>query len=272
MAHSTLILTKNERENLARCLDSLKDCDDVVVLDSGSEDGTQEVARDRGARLYSRDFDNFANQRNWAIDNVPFKHHWVLHLDADECVTPSLHKELSETTQANLHSAYLLANKLIFMGRWIRHSSMYPHYQARLLRLEEARFEQTGHGQHLAFAIRGSAHLHEPYLHYNFSKGIFDWVERHNRYSSDEARRLVRELETGRSRLKKVVSGSTAESRQQFKKRVADNLPFRPLMRFLYSYVWRCGFLDGAAGFHYCVLLAFYDYLTQLKREEFRRA
>lgn len=268
MGYSTLILTKNEYGNLSRCLDSLTACDDVVVLDSGSTDGTQELARERGIRLFSRSFDSFAGQRNWAIDNIPFKHSWVLHLDADECVTPALHAELLAVTQADAASACLLASKLIFMGRWIRRSSMYPHYQARLLRIGEARFEQTGHGQHLAFASRGIVRLREPYLHHNFSKGIFDWVERHNRYSSDEARRLVFEQVSFSGVLLRAVFGETAETRQQARKRLADALPLRPLVRFLYSYVWRGGFLDGFPGFHYCVLLAFYDYLTRLKRTE----
>jgi glycosyltransferase involved in cell wall biosynthesis len=268
MAFSTLILTMNERANLARCLDSLAGCDDIVVLDSGSDDGTQQLALERGARVFSRRFDNFAGQRNWALDHVTFKHPWVLHLDADESITPELQAELEDVSRRDALSAYLLANKLIFMGHWIKRSSMYPYFQARLLRLGEARFEQSGHGQHLAYATRGVGRLRQPYIHHNFSKGISDWVERHNRYSSDEARRLLRERGAHRVHILDLVLGKTAESRQQAKKRLADSIPCRPLVRFLYSYLWKGGFLDGRAGFHYCALMAIYDYLTRLKYRE----
>ncbi len=270
MPYSTLILTKDERANLTRCLESLVDCDDVVVLDSGSTDGTQHIAESHGARLFFRPFDNFANQRNWAIDNVPFRHEWVLHLDADECVTPALHAELLAVTHDDTTSAFLVANKLIFMGRWIRHASMYPYYQARLLRLGESRFQQTGHGQHLAFATRGTGRLREPYLHYNFSKGISDWLERHNRYSTDEARRLARESGDDRVRLLDAFFGPSTEATQQARKRLADSLPLRPVVRFLYCYFWKLGILDGVPGFHYCMLLAIYDYLIRLKLREAR--
>jgi glycosyltransferase involved in cell wall biosynthesis len=266
--YSALILAKNECENIARCLESLRVCDDVVVLDSGSTDGTQHAAIAGGARVFTREFDTFADQRNWAIDNVQFAHQWVLHLDADECLTPALHEELLRVTAADTKSAYFLANKLIFLGTWIRRSSLYPYYQARLLRLGESRFEQIGHGQHLAFATRGSGRLRQPYLHYNFSKGIADWLERHNRYSTDEARRLGSDRRSIVTLLLQMAPGNSTESRQQARKLLAARVPFRPFVRFLYSYIWRGGFLDGRAGFHYCTLMAFYDYLTRLKRRE----
>lgn len=268
MPYSALILTRNERGNLRRCLDSLAGCDDVVVLDSGSTDGTPDLVAASGARLFTRPFDTFAGQRNWAIDTIPFIHPWVLHLDADECVTPGLHQELREVTARDERSAYYLANKLIFMGRWIRRSSMYPYYQARLLRLGESRFKQVGHGQHLACATRGTDRLREPYLHHNFSKGIADWVDRHNRYSSDEAERLRSQAPVSLATLRAALRGAAGDERQQARKRLADALPFRPLARFLYAYVARGGFLDGRAGFHYCMLMAIYDYLVRLKGRE----
>lgn len=266
--YSTLILAMNERDNIARCLASLHACDDVVVLDSGSTDGTQEAALALGARVVTRPFDTFAGQRNWAIDNVSFAHVWVLHLDADECITPALHAELCRVTADDSRSAYFLANKLMFLGTWIRRSSLYPYYQARLLRRGESRFEQIGHGQHLAFATRGSARLREPYVHYNFSKGLADWVDRHNRYSSDEAQRARPDRSSAMRLIADAVAGNSTEARQQAKKQLADRIPFRPLVRFLYGYIWRGGFLDGRAGFHYCMLMALYDYLIRLKRRE----
>lgn len=272
MSYSTLILTHNEAHNIGRCLESLAACDDVVVLDSGSTDATASIVAAHPARWFTRPFDDFAGQRNWAIDHVPFRHQWVLHLDADECLTPALHAEILETVRRDDCSACYVANKLMFMGGWIRRSSMYPFYQARLLRLGESRFEQIGHGQHLAFATRGTHRLAEPYIHHNFSKGVSDWLARHNRYSTDEARRIVSARPPGADSLWKACFGAAGDERQQAFKALADRVPFRPLIRFLYLYVWKRGFLDGAAGYHYCRLMAIYDYLVRLKVRELRDA
>jgi glycosyltransferase involved in cell wall biosynthesis len=269
--YSVLILTHNEAHNVARCLDSLPPGCDAVVLDSGSTDGTLDIVRRYSVRLAERPFDSFAGQRNWAVDSLDFRHDWILHLDADECLTPALRDELEAVTTRDEHSAYLLANRLFFMGRWIRHASMYPHYQARLLKRGEARFGQVGHGQILAEARRGVATMREPYDHHNFSRGVTDWVTRHNKYSSDEARRIVYGSAHG-PRPAAPAAGSGRESRQQRLKWLADRIPGRPLVRFIYLYVLRLGFLDGRPGFDYCLLMAFYDFLTRLKARELRAA
>ncbi|MGB8853804.1 MAG: glycosyltransferase family 2 protein [Pirellulales bacterium] len=268
--YSVLILTRNEAVNISRCLDSLQACDDIVVLDSYSSDATLQVCERYPVRTFERQFDTFAGQRNWAIDTVPFRHPWVLHLDADECMTPALHHELLDVVARDEKSAYLLANKLMFMDRWIRHASMYPYYQARLLRIGESRFVQTGHGQTLGPTARGVGTLREPYLHYNFSKGISDWLSRHNRYSSDEAKRIASLRMPWSRALVSAFRGATRQERQQSRKRLADSLPARPLWRFLYLYFLRRGFWDGGPGFHYCMLMAIYDYLIVLKTKEVR--
>lgn len=268
--YSVLILTHNEAINIDRCLTSLSCCDDIVVLDSFSTDSTMEILRRHPVRTCQRTFDTFAGQRNWGIQHVDFKHAWVLHLDADECLTPELHQELLEVTAKDEKSAYLIANKIVFMGRWIRHASMFPHYQARLLRLGEAEFVQKGHGQTLGATLRGVGVLREAYWHHNFSKGIADWVTRHNRYSTDEAFRIGSQKGSWGSAMKQAIWGLTPQERQQGRKRLADSVPFRPVIRFGYLYFWRLGFLDGVAGFHYCMLMAIYDYFTRLKCAELR--
>jgi glycosyltransferase involved in cell wall biosynthesis len=272
MSYSVLILTHNEEINISRCLDSLAECDDVVVVDSHSQDETASIVRESQARLFFRDFDSFAGQRNWAIDHVEFKHRWVLHLDADECMTPGLHAELCDVVSSDQKSAYYIANKIIFLNRWVRHASMYPFYQARLLRLGESRFEQIGHGQHLAFATRGTGQLSEAYLHYNFSKGISDWLRRHNKYSSDEAERIVMGSSLGGGTLLSSVFGSYGDEKQQALKLIADRIPCRPLIRFVYLYFWKRAYMDGMPGFHYSVLVSFYDYLIRIKAKEIRIA
>jgi hypothetical protein len=267
MPYSVLILTGNEAANIGRCIESLPGCDDIVVVDSYSTDDTVEQARSRGTRVFQRSFDTFASQRNWGVDSCQLKYPWVLHLDADECMTPALHEEIESIVAADTHSAYFIANKLMFMGRWIRHASMYPFYQARLLKRGESEFQQIGHGQILGRADRGTGTLREPYIHHNFSRGVSDWVERHNRYSTDEAKRLNAPVASP-----EAAGAAGVQSQQQLLKRLAARLPCRPLIRFGYLYVIRGGFLDGRAGFDYCVLMSFYDYLTRLKARELRMA
>jgi glycosyltransferase involved in cell wall biosynthesis len=268
--YSVLILTYNEAANIERCLESLAGCDDVVVMDSFSTDETPAHLERRQVRVFQRVFDTFAGQRNWAIDNVPFKYPWVLHLDADECLTPALDREIRKVADRDEKSAYLLANKLMFMGRWIKRASMYPYYQARLLRIGESRFVQTGHGQTVGSTSRGVGTLREPYLHYNFSKGISDWITRHNRYSTDEAARIGSRSRSWIGAMKQAICGRTQQEKQQGRKRLADAMPCRPVVRFGYLYFWRLGLLDGMAGFHYCMLMAIYDYFIRLKCREAR--
>jgi glycosyltransferase involved in cell wall biosynthesis len=260
---SILILTKNEERNIGACLDSVAWCNDVVVLDSYSTDCTRELAAASGARIFEREFDNFGAQRSYALDHIPFKNAWVFHLDADERFNDALRKECEEVIVKDERSAYFVANRIIFLGRWIKHSSQYPYHQVRLVKIGEARFAKAGHGQREEAPRRGVGYLRTPYDHLNFSKGIADWVERHNRYSSEEAA-VLRE---GPVPFRDLVA-SDALVRKRALKRLHASLPGRWLWKFFYLYILKRGFLDGYPGFAYCTLNAFYDFLITVKIEE----
>lgn len=264
-----VILTKNEVDNIAPCLHSCSWSDDVHVLDSGSTDGTCEVAREFGVQVHINPFESFGKQRNWAIDNIPAKHKWQFHLDADERFTPDILAEMAELLGADGtrsdKAGYLVPSKLIFMGRWLRRSAKYPTYQVRLFHSDRCRFMDFGHGQREE-TTGEIAKLKQPYLHFNFSKGLTDWVAKHNNYSSREAHEaLHRRGEPGEWR---GLFASDGVKRRRALKSLAYNVPCRPLVRFLYSYVASGGFLDGRAGLHYCLLMSFYEYLTELKLKE----
>jgi glycosyltransferase involved in cell wall biosynthesis len=263
---SVLILTLNEEVNIGDCLDSVGWTDDVLVLDSGSEDRTVEIAEAKGARVMHRPFDNFASQRNYGLQEGGLEHDWVLHLDADERVTPELRSELEREARRDARGAYRVPSKLMFQGRWLKHAGMYPTYQIRFGRRDALTFTQVGHGQRGALSAEQVGTLDEPLLHYAFSKGIADWVERHNRYSTDEA---VHALEAeGQSIDWSALFRGDAQARRRALKDLSYRLPCRPLLRFFYVYLWRMGFLDGRPGFDYAVLLSFYEYLIGLKRRE----
>lgn len=268
MTVSVLVLTLNEEANLPACLAAVSWSDDIVVLDSFSQDNSVGVARGLGARVFQRRFDDFAGQRNHALDAIEFRHEWILHIDADEIVTPALREEIGRAIASDAYDAYRVPSKMMFFGRWLRYSGLYPSYQVRLGRRGRFRFKQVGHGQREDIPAERVGTLAEPYLHYSFSKGLTEWVEKHNRYASDEARETVAML-GGRRGVDWVGTVSLHPTRRRRAlKDLFYRLPLRPTLRFIYMYMMRRGFLDGWAGFTYCRLLAIYEYLIVLKTRE----
>jgi glycosyltransferase involved in cell wall biosynthesis len=260
MKVSALILTYNEAANLPRCLDALAWCDDILVLDSGSTDPTLEIAQVHGARVLSRPFDNFADQRNFGLEAGGLWHEWVLHLDADEVVTPQFAAALVDLVPAHNIDAYLVPSKLMLFDEWLRHAGMYPTYQVRLGHRDRLRFRQVGHGQREDLASDRVGTFKEPYLHYNFSHGFAEWLARHIRYAQDEAAlTAARETSTGRPRLRGIFQDGT--QRRRLAKSLAGHAPWvlRPFLRFFYILVVRQGFRDGIAGLTYAMMMAVYE-------------
>jgi glycosyltransferase involved in cell wall biosynthesis len=256
--YSVVILTLNEARDLPHCLSSVRNCDDVVLLDSGSTDTTVELAHASGARVFHRVFDDFAGQRNFAQKEIRFKHDWAFHLDADEQMTDALDAECRRAVQTAKVDGFLVAPKMIFRGRWIPRCTDFPAYQARLVRVPEFRFIQVGHGQRESPAMR-MGRLQHNYLHDLSTGGEEEWLDKHRRYARAEARRHFT--------LDERVKWSDLLSRDALRRRRALKLlsysvPARPLNRFLYQYVLRGGFLDGAPGLHYCRLIAEYERYT----------
>lgn len=249
---SVLILTLNEERNLPRCLASAVGCDDLVVLDSGSTDRTAEIARSAGARVFTRKFDNFAGQRNHAQREIPFRHPWIFHLDADEQLTPELIAECRAAAARSDLDGFMVAPKMLWTGRWIPHCTDYPAYQARFVRAPQFEFIQVGHGQREA----PSMHLgtfRSNYLHELSSGCEAEWLEKHRGYARAEA--LMHHTSRENLRPADLFSRDRLMRRRALK-RLSFTLPFRPAFRFLYQYILRRGFLDGHEGLHYCRLLA----------------
>jgi glycosyltransferase involved in cell wall biosynthesis len=267
MPFSILILARNEEVNLPRCLEAVAWCDDVVVVDDFSTDQTTEIAATHGARVVQRRFDTFAGQRNFALDVVAFRYGWVFHLDADEIFTPALRAEAEVAVGTARCRAYRVPSKMFLFGTWLRHAATYPAYQVRLGMNPGLRFVQVGHGQRedLAPALIGT--LHEPYLHFPFSKGLEEWFDKHNRYSSGEARAGADLLRSRRVRWSDLLGADPTERRRALKD-LSVRFPFRPALRFWYLYLVRRGFLDGRAGLAYCRLMAMYERMIVLKMAE----
>ncbi len=252
---SVVILTLNEERALPACLESVAFSDDVVVLDSGSTDRTRGLSEKAGARFVSRAFDSFAGQRNYAQRSVAFKNPWVFHLDADERMTPGLAAECERAMARTDIDGCRAAPLMMFEGRWVRHCTDYPAYQARFVRAPEFEFIQVGHGQRESAAMR-LANLNEGYLHDLSIYGVEAWIEKHRRYASQEAGAVLRD--GGPPSLGQCLSGDALVRRRALK-RLSFSLPFRPALRFGYQYLLRMGFLDGGPGLRYCRLLAMYE-------------
>lgn len=268
---SVVILTLNEQDNIAQCIRSCAWwCDDIHLLDSGSTDRTREIAASMGVTVHVNPFKSFGQQRNWAIDNIPCKHRWHFHLDADERFTPELVaeivSEIGADGKSSEHGAYLVPNKIIFLGKWLKYSGGYPAYQVRLFRPEVCRFIDFGHGQreHCSGTV---ARLEQPYIHLSFSKGLVEWFSKHNQYSTRESDEgiLVR---AGPRPTRKDIFGKDPVTRRRAFKNLSYFLYGRALLRFLYSFVYRRGFLDGFVGFHYCAMMAMYEYWIEIKIRE----
>jgi glycosyltransferase involved in cell wall biosynthesis len=257
MKVSVLLLIHNEEANLPRCIEALNWCDDIVAIDSGSTDGSMEILSSFGVRVLHRSFDDFATQRNFGLKNGAFRHEWVLHLDADEVVTPEFSTALDALNPTDHIDGYYVLSKVILFERWLKYAGMWPSYQARLGHRERMRFKQIGHGQREDLPAHRMATFDEPYLHYNFSHGMKRWLEKHIRYAKDEAAHLG-DIIAGKPECDEVEAATYGRRRM---KRLAANVPLflRPLARFIYIYLWRRGFLDGRAGLTYAVMLSVYE-------------
>ncbi|TAE57165.1 MAG: glycosyltransferase family 2 protein [Nostocales cyanobacterium] len=261
---SIYILTYNEEIDIADCIESAMISDDIMIIDSCSSDRTTEIASKYPVRIVQHPFESHGKQRTWMLENIPPKYEWVYILEADERMTPELFQECVEATKNPEYIAYYVAERVMFMGRWIRHSTQYPRYQLRLFRHGKVWFTDYGHTER-EVCDGATSFIKETYPHYTCSKGLSRWIEKHNRYSTDEARETIFQLENGKIDWQQLFLGKTEIERRRALKDLSLRTPLRPIIRFLYMYFALGGCLDGQPGLAWCTLQAFYEYLILLK-------
>ena len=273
---SVLILTRNEESNIAGCLQSVRWADELFVVDSLSTDRTVEIAKAMGAQVYLHAFEGYAQQRNWALENLPFAHDWILMLDADERITAPLAEQIrSVAASPDTHYAgYFLNRRFYFLGRWLKYGGLSPNWIMRLFRRHAARCENREVNEHIL--LTGPAGRLDGPLDHQDNRGISEWIAKHNRYASLEAEIFLRERSegSGEESITPRLKGHQAERRRWLKLRLWDRLPLllRPFLNFLYNYLLRGGFLDGQPGFIYHVLWSFcYRFLTDAKIIEIQK-
>ena len=266
---SALIFTLDEEPNLQRCLDSLRWCDDVIVVDSFSHDRTQAIARDAGARVVQRAFTSMYDQRNWALLSAGAKHEWALILDADERVPPELAGEMARVARDAPQevAAYRVRRRFHLWGRWLEHSSLYPTWVVRLMRRDRARFVRLGHGE--IHELDGELGALEHDLIDENAKGVVDWFDRQNRYARREAQYEL-DQESMSLGAEGLFSSDPVVRRKALKSFVA-RMPGRAGAYFAYSYLLRRGFLDGADGLVFCGMRAMFQQMVSVHKYDLRR-
>ena len=274
---SVLVPIRNEAGNLPRCLESVRWADEITVVDSQSADGSIAIAQEHGAQVVQFQFNGtWPKKKNWALENVAFRNDWIFILDADEALPPEAEDEFARAiANAGEIAGYWINRRFMFMGKWLRHS-YYPNWNLRLFRHSLGRYEKlTGANTH-----SGDNEVHEHVIvqgptgrlrvemdHYAFPS-VEVFVEKHNRYSNWEARVSADRQLSGSAA--QISSGPVGRRRKL--KQLSQRLPFRPLLRFLYIYLWQKGFLDGREGYYFARLHAFYEFLSVAKTYELTRA
>lgn len=246
---SVAIITKDERRNLPRCLASVRRKPEgfrlleMVVVDSGSTDGTPALARRLGARVYRRPFQGYSDQKNWAFGKC--RGDWILSLDADEAVTPELWREMGRRlADPGDAAAFAIPRRAYFLGRWIRHAGWWPDYQTRLFRRGRAWFNDRPVHEGLE-ADGPVVRLRHPLDHDTYDS-VAQYLDKMNRYST------------------LAVSGMSLRKRRTWRRR----LLFAPPLVFLKMYAWKLGFLDGGPGFVLCALSAWHEFVKYAKAGE----
>ena len=229
------MITFNEERNIERCLKSVRWADEIIVVDSQSQDRTVDICKEYGAKIFERTFTNYSDQKNVALDYAA--HEWVFSIDADEEVPDELAKEIERMVHpcAGING-YFVHRKSFIFGREFKFSGTQDDWQMRLFRKKKARFVRPVHE---TVEIQGNTgRLKCELLHYSYSS-LADYMRKFHSYTSMEA-------------------GSRFD--ESFRNAYA-NILARPIFRFLRLYLWKQGFRDGFQGLLFSALSSFYDFV-----------
>ena len=242
---SVVIITRDAAGQLSACLQSTVFADETVVIDSGSEDGTVELAKDLGARVIHHDWQGFGQQKQFAVNQA--KHDWVLCLDSDEQVSEELRASIETTLRMPEYMAYKMARCNRFMGRYLRHGEGYPDWSLRLFHRGHASWSDDNvHEKVLTQTSVGE--LSGDLLHES-EQGLSDYLDKQNRYTSLQALSL----------------------HQAGTKVGCGKLVLSPLARFVKFYLLRGGFLDGVPGLIHISVGCFNTFSKYAKLMEYNR-
>lgn len=272
---TVIVPVRNEEKNLTDCLDSVAWADQVFVVDSYSGDATPDIARSAGVELVQFDYDGgWPKKKNWAMQNLSIRNEWILLLDADERVDATLKNELAVAVRRNDVDGYYLRWKFIFLGRWMKHCWRHG-YMLRLLRKDRGEYEDLGmRGEgswdnevHENIVVRGKTEKLKSWLIHDSAKSLSYWMAKQNEFSDWNAVRRERQLSECMPPMRALFSSDPVR-RRKWLKAFYLRLPMKPLLMFLYLYIFRFGILDGREGYYYCALRAGHEMSIDAKRFE----
>ncbi len=263
-----IIPTRDEARNITLAVRSAKTLGRVLVLDSGSTDDTQHLARDAGAEVFENPFVSYAKQKNWGLDNLPLTGEWVYFLDADELITAKLRDEIALLVDKPGHATgYYINRKLFLFGRPIRFGGLYPSWNLRLFRRGKARYEDRSVHEHM-ICEGPTAYLKQTMLHIRLDT-VQRYIKKHVHYANLESDEWVRHrFGVGGGAKADRLFRDTLRVRQWLRRNAWPRMPFRPMLRFLYMYILRLGILDGRVGLHLAILTSQYEYMIGLLYRE----
>jgi len=269
---TVIVPVRNEERNLPECLNTVAWADQVLVVDSYSEDATTEIARAAGAELVQFDYDGgWPKKKNWAMKNLPIRNEWILLLDADERVDDSLRQEIASAIQSDDVDGFYLRWKFIFLGRWMKHCWRHG-WMLRLLRKGRGEYEDLGmRGEggwdnevHENVVVQGNTAKVQSWLIHDSKESLSDWTAKQNEFSDWNAVRRQRQMQEGIPPLRDLFF-SDPLGRRKWLKALYLRLPMKPLLIFVYLYVFRLGFLDGREGYYFCALRAAHEMNIEAK-------
>lgn len=261
-----VILTLNEELNIASCINSVSWANEIVILDSGSNDETTSIAKSKGARVYTNIQEkpfNISLQRNFALENCGLTSDWILFLDADETISDELKEEICKKINSTEFNAFSLTPKYYFWGKWLKKTQGYPNWHDRLLKRGEVHFE-GGVWEHFSLNAK-IGFINKPYNHYANSKGFNDWIERHLRYANWDAQKNFESLTS------KDATNIGTNRKIKLRKIALKFWFLRPWGRFINMYLFRLGFLEGWKSFLFCNLYFIYELIILVKTIELLR-
>ena len=259
---SILIPTLNEEKNLPHALKSCAFADQIFVLDSGSTDATKAIAEAAGANFIQHQWEGYARQKNWGLNSLPISSDWVFILDADEMITPLLRDELLAVAVGDTitdKTGFYINRYFVWEGKEIRHCGYYPSWNLRFFRRGKAMYEERDVHEHMI--VDGPVDYLKGEMHHEDRRGRDYLWQKHLRYAELEAKemqKIVSGVSTGG--LKATFFGNWQERRRAIRERIWPYLPFRWAFRFLFMYVMKRGFLDGATGFDMCLFMTRYEF------------
>jgi glycosyltransferase involved in cell wall biosynthesis len=258
---SVVVLTRDEELNIARCLDSVAWADQVIVVDSGSADATVPIARSLGANVVEQAWLGFSGQREFALRLPEIRHDWVYFVDADEWVSPQLAAEIAAYLTSTQCAAFSHRLRLVFMNTWMRHSGWYSG--SRVVRLVDRRYTKyDGSPVGERASVDGPVGRLANDIVDEDRKGLARWLCKHVRYAELELEKRGRAAPL-RERVRRFRDRDQGDTRPLpravLKDLVFPSVPARPLVVFLYMYVFRLGLLDGRAGLRFCFFHAWHQ-------------